>query len=134
MSTNTQLITDSLRLMKVLAEGETPSAEQASDALRSLNQMMASWEADTINLGYFAQTDTTATCPIPDWAEQGVYGKLAIRLCPEYGASLSPEALNVVDEGYTLILRRLILLGMTPADMSHLGAGGGKYNIETDSL
>lgn len=134
MSTNTQIITDAMRLFGALAEGETPSAEQSSDALRKLNQMMSTWEVDSIVLGYHAQTDATATCPIPDWAEEGVMGQLAIKLAPEYGKTLTPEAAKVATDGFELILRRCISLGMKGADMSHLGAGGGWYNIQTDTF
>lgn len=132
MSTNTEIITDALRLLKVLAEGETPSAEQASDALRRMNQMLATWEVDGVVLGYFAQSDSTTTCPVPDWAEKGVMGMLAIELAPEYGAQISQEAAKVADDGYSLILRRVMTLAMKGADMSHLGAGVWRFNILTD--
>ena len=132
MSTNTQIITDALRLIKVLAEGEVPSAEQAADALRRLNQMMATWDVDSVALGYHDQTDATASIPIPDWAEKGVMGQLAIELAPEYGAQMSPEAAKVADDGYQVILRRIAILKLKPADMSHLGSTNYRYNIETD--
>lgn len=134
MSTNAQIIGDALSLLKVIAEGETPSAEHSAHGLRKLNQMLATWEVDGIALGYHAQTDATATCPIPDWAEKGVYGSLAIEVAADYGAQLSAEAMKTADDGYTLILRRIISLGMQGSDMSHLGAGGGRYNINTDTF
>lgn len=43
MSTVLDLIKGSLRKIGVLAEGETPSAQMSSDALRSLNMMLDSW-------------------------------------------------------------------------------------------
>lgn len=132
MSSNTQIISDALSLLTVLAEGETASAEQAAHGLRKLNQMMATWEIDNIVLGYFQQSDVTADCPIPDWAEKGVYGMLAVDLAPDYNKQLSPEAAKVVDDGYSLILRRVISLGMKGADMTHLGSGNRRWNIETD--
>lgn len=132
MSTNTQIITDALRLIGVLAEGETASPEQASDAMRRMNQMIATWEVDDIVLGYFAQSDSTAAIPIPDWAEKGVMGQLAIELAPEYGAAISPEAAKVADDGWSVIQKRCLLLKMKPADMSHLGSSFSRYNIETD--
>jgi len=134
VSTNTEIVSDALRTLKVLAEGATPTAEQASDALRRLNQMLATWEVDSIVLGYHAQTDPSATCPIPDWAEKGVAGMLAVELAPEYAATLSLEAAKAVGDGYEVILRRVISLGMKGADMSHLGASGARYNILTDTF
>lgn len=42
------LIKSSLRLIQVLASGETPSADEAQDALMILNQMVDSWNADRL--------------------------------------------------------------------------------------
>lgn len=134
MSTNSQIIADALELIGVLSEGETPSADHGSHALRKLNQMMASWEADGTVLGYFQQSSTSDTCPIPDWAELGVYGKLALELAPFYGKPITGEIARVADAGYSLILRRLMSLAMKGADMTHLGAGSGVYDIETDAI
>jgi hypothetical protein len=50
-----------LRLLGVLAEGETPSAETAQDALLAMNQMIQSW--NTERLSVFATQDQTVTWP-----------------------------------------------------------------------
>ena len=134
MSTNAQIIGDAMELLGILTEGAVPSAEQADHGLRRLNQMMATWDTDGIVLGYFQQSDATASCPIPDWAEKGVMGYLALDIAPHYGRTVSPEALKVSLDGYELILRRLISQGMDGADLSHLGSGNARYNILTDSF
>lgn len=131
MTTNADIITDALELLGVLSEGETASAEQGAHGLRKLNQMMATWEVDNVALGYFEQSATTDNCPIPDWAEKGVAGMLAIDLAPHYAVQITPLVAKYADDGYSLILRRVISLGMTGADMSHLG--GHRWNIETDA-
>ena len=43
METAGDIINGSLRLLGVLAEGETPSADTSQDALRAMNQMIDSW-------------------------------------------------------------------------------------------
>ncbi len=43
MSTARVLIKDAMRLIGVLASGENPSADEQSDALRSLNRMLENW-------------------------------------------------------------------------------------------
>jgi hypothetical protein len=55
MTTAAQLIDGSLRLIGQLAEGETPSAETADDALVALNQMIDSW--NTERLAVFSTQD-----------------------------------------------------------------------------
>jgi hypothetical protein len=43
-------ITGALRLLGVLAEGETPSSEMAADALYALNQMIDSWNTERLSI------------------------------------------------------------------------------------
>ena len=61
MTTAGDLINGSLRLLGVLAEGETPSAETAQDALKALNEMLASW--NTERLAVFSTQDQVVTWP-----------------------------------------------------------------------
>lgn len=61
MTTAADQITGALRLIGVLAEGETPSSEMANDALTSLNQMLDSWSTE--RLAVYATQDQTLTWP-----------------------------------------------------------------------
>ena len=54
-------INRALRLLGVLAEGETPSAETSQDALMAMNQMIDSW--DTERLSVFCTQDQVFTWP-----------------------------------------------------------------------
>jgi len=56
-----QQIVGAMRLLGVLAEGETPSAETANDALFALNQMIDSW--NTERLSVFSTQDQTFLWP-----------------------------------------------------------------------
>jgi hypothetical protein len=59
MTTAYDQITGALRLLGVLAEGETPSAATAQDALTALNQMIDSW--NTERLSVYATIDQVKT-------------------------------------------------------------------------
>jgi hypothetical protein len=61
MTTAYDQINGALRLLGVLAEGETPSAETAQDALMALNQMIDSW--NTERLAVFSTQDQTFLWP-----------------------------------------------------------------------
>ena len=61
MATAGETINGSLRLLGVLAEGETPSAETSQDALRAMNQMIDSW--NTERLAVFSTQDQVFTWP-----------------------------------------------------------------------
>jgi len=61
MTTAGDLIDGSLRLLGVLAEGETPSSETSQDALLAMNQMIQSW--NTERLAVFSTQDQVVTWP-----------------------------------------------------------------------
>lgn len=133
MASNLALITIALRDLAVISEGETPSAEQGSHALAVLNPLMEALEVDGLSLGYFAQSDTTATCPIPAWAEKGIAAALAVDMAPTYGATVSAELAKKYDDGMATIKRAAINGALEGADMSHLPGGVWRWSIETDT-
>jgi hypothetical protein len=61
METAGDIINGALRLLGVLAEGETPSAETSQDALLAMNQMVDSW--NTERLAVYATQDQVFTWP-----------------------------------------------------------------------
>ena len=61
MATAGDIIDGSLRLIGVLAEGETPSAATSQDALSAMNEMIASW--NTERLAVFSTIDQVVTWP-----------------------------------------------------------------------
>jgi hypothetical protein len=61
MATAGDQINGALRLLGVLAEGETPSSEMADDALMALNQMIDSWSAERLSI--FSTQDQILTWP-----------------------------------------------------------------------
>jgi hypothetical protein len=61
MTTTADIIYGSLRLIGVLAEGETPSSETAQDALSAMNEMIDSW--NTERLAVFSTQDQIVAWP-----------------------------------------------------------------------
>ena len=61
MTSAGEIINGSLRLLGVLAEGETPSAETSQDALSAMNEMIESW--NTEQLSVFSTQDQVFTWP-----------------------------------------------------------------------
>lgn len=59
MATVTGVIHQALRDANVIGEGETASGDIQTDALDNLNQMLASWQLDNVNV--YAQQDTSFT-------------------------------------------------------------------------
>ena len=54
-------IASALRLIRVLAAGETPSADQAEDARAVLNQMLDSWQIERTTIYTQTIQDFTLT-------------------------------------------------------------------------
>lgn len=57
--TRDQLITSALRMIGAVAQGETPTANQISEAAEALNMMVKAWEADGMPLWGIAETSIT---------------------------------------------------------------------------
>ena len=124
--TNSDVVTDALRELGVVSETDSPSAEQGASALRKLNQMLEGWKESGIDLGYFAQTTLSDTCPIPAYAELGVTLALAARLAGSYGVALSAETATSLDSAYSVILRSAMNAALPEADMSNRPFGEGQ--------
>lgn len=93
MATAHDIITRAFRALGVLAQGETASAQEANDALVSLNAMVAGWKRRSVDLDIAPFALTTvftlpALAPITEAeAEEALVWNLAARLAPEYGKS-----------------------------------------------
>jgi hypothetical protein len=61
MASAGDIINGSLRLLGVLAEGETPSAETSQDALTAMNQMIDSWNTERLSI--YSTQDQVFTWP-----------------------------------------------------------------------
>lgn len=131
---NSQLISDALGLLGVLQETETMSAEQGAHGLRTLNQVMADWEQDGIDLQYYTQSTLADDAPIPDHALMAVRYFLAIALAPFYAAQV-PQTFSVLaDKYYSRLVRDSVRERLRPVSMSHLPLGegqGGDYDINS---
>lgn len=123
--TNADLIADALRELTVISEIQTPSAEQYAHALRKLNQMMAKWLEDGIEIGYYPQTLASDTCPIPDYAESGVTKELAIECASNYGATVSQELGATAASAYDTILRTSMNARLPVGKMANRPAATG---------
>lgn len=77
MATVLTVIQNSMRLIGVLAQGETPSNSEAADALSRLNLMLANWLVERINI-YAIHRDTKVLTPAVQTYTVGIGGALNI--------------------------------------------------------
>ena len=103
--------------------------EQLQAALRRLDAMMATWNANGIRIGYPlpgspGASDLDALTTVPDAANQAIYTNLALVLAPTVGKTVSIESTRAARAAYDALLR----LMTQPPKMSFpstLPAGAG---------
>ena len=76
-------IKSALSLLGVLAEGETPNAEQSSDGLDEMNDMIFGWKTSGLDIGHY-EVDLNDEMIIPPEARRAVKYNLAVALSPHY--------------------------------------------------
>jgi hypothetical protein len=136
---NTDLVKDTLGLIGVLADNDAPSAEQGMLGLRVLNEMMASWTVDSIDVGYYPQDALSADAALPDEQIECVKHNLGVLLCPYFGREPSPIVVAVASATKSRLLRDAMQNEMVPASMRHIPRGEARrwnqwrYDINKDS-
>lgn len=101
MATIRSIITDALRLLRLLPGGEIASGTDAVDCLRHFNDMVRSWKAagtdimwpagdDEPIVGY-VDLDFDDPWPFGDQYLGGVKALLAVYIAPEYGRVISDQ-------------------------------------------
>jgi hypothetical protein len=82
------LITRALRKIKVLASGESPTSDEADDCLLALNDMLASWSINGLDIAHttLALTDTL---DVPDDHLEAIRLSLAENVAGDFGAQMA---------------------------------------------
>lgn len=128
-----EIVTDALRNIGVIAETETPSAEQGSDGVRKLNELMASLAEDGVDVGFAPISDTSDTVVIPLGDVRTIKALLAINMAPIYGAEIPEVVASIATSGYSRMLRNALLLAQHPVDLCTVSSGTGssyEYDVE----
>lgn len=125
--TNLDLINGALRELNVIAENQDASAEQGSQCLTKLNELMEMWQVVGIDFGWYEQSSTAGDAPIPPYARTAARTNLAVLSASQFGASVSAELATVADRTYTFLLSKFQREQLDNVDMGHMPIGSGKY-------
>lgn len=129
-----QLINQSMYLIGAVDSGSDATATESADMLQSLNQMMTMWTEEDKDLKWPPQDTLTDTYPLPMWTEQPVIYNLAVLGATLFNLPVPPSVAVMADQGQRFISKTLINADLQPLDMSHMPAGGGRWNILTDTI
>ena len=133
--TANELVTQSLRSIGILQETESPSAEQSSTALTTLNDMMADLQADGVDVGYAPQSDPNVDIGLNIEDRLAIKSLLAVILCPDYERQPSPILVALAVAGRERLLRNAIINNpvVTPLTLPR-GDGQGLFGIRFNIL
>lgn len=102
MASARDVIKSALRRIGVIAAGEDPSAEEASDALAELNAIMANGKREGIDYAH-ATLALTDTLTMDDGLAWYWRDWLALRLADEYGRGVSPGIPEAADNARRML-------------------------------
>ena len=127
-TTALSIIKRALRLARVIDAHTPMDANDAADALETLNAVLAEWHEADIGLPDY-KLETLETELASDAADrEAIAYELALRLAPEYGASLSAETAAAGMASQTRMRLRYFQPGCS--DFSELPRQRVHYNIE----
>jgi hypothetical protein len=110
--------------------------QQIQSALRRLDTMMATWNAQGIRLAYPLpsspqDSDLDQETDVPDSAYEAIYTNLAIRIAPSFGKQVALEVKTSAKLAYNVLLQR----ATAPIEMQlprtmPAGAGNKPWRID----
>ena len=119
MASNLELVTYAYQKIGVVDENSSPTAEQGQVGLNVVNDGLLNEAADGMRLGWWTQTDLSATAPLRPEDVFGVKLLLARWLATHYGITIqNPQLLEDITEAKRQLVKRSILY--SEADFSEL--------------
>ena len=122
-----EVVRDALQMINVIADIDTPSAEQGQHGLRVLNDMMAHWVEDGLDVEYVPSEDLTADIDVDVMALRAIKANLAIELAAQYpGVQVTPQIAAIAQSSYEVLYRNRF--DVPELDMTHLHRGDRPYD------
>lgn len=129
MATASQIISRAMRLIGVLDPRQALNAEEAQNALDTLNGMLAEWHEAEIGLPDYSFSSLTNPLSTDAADVDAIAYALGIRLAPEYGVSLSAEYAGTSEQAMGRLRLRYFEQGVS--DYSELPSPQYDFNSVT---
>lgn len=100
-------ITRALTMLGITLSGNAPTAVEAFDGLKALNNMIHAWKGQGVDVGHvdLALSDNLALAPEH---HEGTTALLAIRLSPDYSAPVPKETALIASNGWAALQAKYI--------------------------
>ena len=128
MWTKAQIIEQAFAVLGLGDYAFDMSAEERQTAVRTLDGMMAAWDADGSRLGYLlavGEADLNTDSGLPDWAMEAVYMNLAVRLGQAQGKQIHPSTYANAKAGLNAVMRRTTTIPQRVPNWTNMPAGAG---------
>ncbi len=99
MATAGDVIQTALKRILVQASDAPLEPDEYQDALESLNDLMAAYEADGIRLGYTPVDNVEDEVTVPAGARRGIIANLAVEISADYGGNITAALTRQASEG-----------------------------------
>lgn len=103
--TNIELLKAALLKINAVDVNQAPTAEMGVNGLVSLNNLMAQWSLDGVDIGYYPQTDQDAETPITPPNLRAVIFSLAVELATDFGVTTSEEVRTIAENTYAALCK-----------------------------
>lgn len=107
------------------------SPEELVSSIRRLDAMMREWPCGQ-KLGYnfpseLGKSESDDPALVPDWALPAIYGKLAVKIAPGLGKTLSNEQKSAAASAYSILLGRIPVPQIRYPASTPRGAGNKQW-------
>ena len=109
--TNTVNDVCAFALRKVVGIGETASPDEQAMAVEMLNDMLAQWRIEGLDVGVTSALESGDTVPCPEEYLSAIKYNLTVLLAEEFDRPLTPTLATMASEGKRLIANRLCRIG-----------------------
>lgn len=103
MSKVVEIVRDALGHLRVVDADAAPDPRDVADAIRALNLMMRTWEAQNLPVGWSDVTGPDDEMPTDDAFDEAIGANLALKLRARYGATLDGDVVQMANDGKALV-------------------------------
>jgi hypothetical protein len=97
-----EVVTRAMQKLRVIGPGKEPKGSEAEFGLAELNDMLAEWSVDGIDLAPLT-LGLSDELDIPDDHNSAIILTLALRIGGIYGAQLTPPDIVLLDRGMAVL-------------------------------